>query len=118
MQFSQQQLFAATDYNNNIQSVVVFLLVQDALFRLGDVSAILGRHVALFLADPAIFPVQLGGLRLGHLAFLHFWPVGNCATRSLCDKPLGQCKPTHRSARPRSGSFNRARLLYGVAGVG
>jgi hypothetical protein len=49
---------------------VVFLLVERALLQLGNVPAILGRHIPFFLADLTIFPVKRGGLPLGNLAFL------------------------------------------------
>jgi hypothetical protein len=51
---------------------LVFLLVQRALFLLGDVPTVLRGHVALFLANLAVFLVQLARLALGDFAFLHF----------------------------------------------
>src|SRR5579871_5079345 len=50
----------------------VLLLVERALLLLRDVAAVLRCHCALFLADLAVFLVQLGGLALRHLARLHF----------------------------------------------
>jgi hypothetical protein len=50
----------------------VFLLVQDFLFRFGNVTAILTRHETLLLTDLAILAMQLTGLRFGHVAFFYF----------------------------------------------
>jgi diguanylate cyclase (GGDEF)-like protein len=49
---------------------LVFLPVQLVLFALGDVAAILGRHVPLLLADVVVLLVQLLGLALGQGAVL------------------------------------------------
>ena len=49
----------------------VFLLIQGTLLLLGDVPAVLARHVALFVPDLTVFLVQLVRLRRRELAFLH-----------------------------------------------
>ena len=54
----------------NLPAHVVFLLVERVLLRLGNVPAILARHIPFFLADLMILPVKLVGLPLGNIAFL------------------------------------------------
>ena len=49
----------------------VFLLVQRPLVGASDVTAVLGRHQALFAADLPVVPVQGGGLGVGQIAFLN-----------------------------------------------
>jgi hypothetical protein len=49
----------------------IFLLIQHALFRLADMPAVLVSHEPLFLADMAVFPMQLCRLGVGHITFAH-----------------------------------------------
>lgn len=50
----------------------VFLLVQGALIRFGDVTMVELRHIAFLLANCAVLLVKLSGLRLGKIAFADF----------------------------------------------
>jgi hypothetical protein len=55
----------------NLPADVIFLLIQRALIRLGDVAAVLARHVTLFLADLVILVMEFGGLLLAQRTVFH-----------------------------------------------